>query len=188
MKLSRGARRSISLLFLIFIIAFTQRNSILKFAYPIEYEDTVLEYAEYHDIEPSLVLGIIRVESNFKSDAVSNKGAIGLMQIMPKTGVWIAETIGLEKFEERDLYDYDTNIKMGTWYIKNLIDEFDGDVVNALAAYNGGVGNVKSWLSDQRYSDDGTNLSQIPFKETEEYVKKVIKAQGVYRELYGEEH
>lgn len=184
MRLSRGVRRAISLLVLFCIVAFMQRDRILEQFYPLEYEDSVLEYSEEYGLESSLVFGIIKVESKFKSDAVSRKGAIGLMQIMPDTGWWIAEKMGLEDFREEDLYDHEINIKMGSWYMKSLVDEFGGNVETAVAAYNGGLGNVKKWLSDDRYSQDGENLSEIPFKETSDYVERVMKAQSVYRDIY----
>lgn len=187
LRLSRGVRRTVSLLVLFCIVAFLQRDNILKFIYPIEYEETVSKYSEEYGLDPSLVLGVIKVESKFRPDAVSTKGAVGLMQIMPDTGWWIAERMKLEGFKEEDLYQYDTNIKMGSWYIKNLIDEFGGNVETAVAAYNGGLGNVKKWLSDDRYSQDGENLSEIPFKETSDYVEKVMEAQKVYRDIYGGE-
>lgn len=185
MRLSRGVRRAVALLVLVLIVAFTQQSKVKKMLYPVKYEDSVLKYSEMYDVDPNLVLAIIKVESKFKSDALSSKGAIGLMQIMPSTGVWASEKMKIEGFEENDLYDYDTNIHIGTWYISSLIDEFDGDIRNAVASYNGGMGNVKSWLEDESYSQDGINLSEIPFPETSNYVEKVIKAQGIYREIYG---
>lgn len=184
MRLSRGVRRTISLLVLLCIVFFLQRDRLIKLFYPIEYEEAVARYSEQYDLDASLVFGIIKVESKFDSSAVSRKGAIGLMQIMPDTGWWIAERMELDGFEEEDLYDYETNIKMGSWYIKSLVDEFGGNIETALAAYNGGLGNVKKWLSDDRYSQDGQNLSEIPFKETSDYVEKVMSARDVYRDIY----
>jgi soluble lytic murein transglycosylase len=185
LKLSRGVRRAMALLVLILVVAATQKERVKRVVYPVKYEETVMKYSEIYGVDPNLVMAIIKVESKFDSEAVSKKGAIGLMQIMPETGIWASEKVGIEGFEENDLYNYDTNIQIGTWYIGNLINEFDGDIRNAVAAYNGGSGNVRSWLNDESYSSDGINLSEIPFPETRGYVDKVIKAQGVYREIYG---
>jgi soluble lytic murein transglycosylase len=171
----------------LFVIVFLfQRERVDKLQYPIEYEDTVLKYSEIYDVDPTLIFAIINVESKFNSDAVSNKGAIGLMQIMPDTGTWASKKLDIEGYTTESLYDHDTNIHIGTWYISSLLEEFNGDIRNAAAAYNGGIGNVRNWLKDEDYSRDGVNLDYIPFSETRNYVKKVIKGQGVYREIYGE--
>jgi len=121
--------------------------------------------AEQNNVSPSLVLAIIKVESNFKEDAVSHKGAMGLMQIMPDTASWISEKTGLSN----NAYDAMNNIEMGSWYIKYLLDKYNGDETKALAAYNAGHGNVDSW-------DEG----EIRFPETQGYVKKVQWWKGIY--------
>ena len=105
------------------------------------------------------------------------------MQIMPDTGKWIAEKLEVEGFSEEKLFEPETNIRFGCWYLKYLLDTFSGDRRTAAAAYNAGPGNVKKWLADERYSSGG-ELVKIPFKETERYVEKVQRAYEKYTEIY----
>lgn len=149
-----------------------------------EYSEDIGIYAEKYDIDPFLILGVIDAESGFDKNAVSSVGAMGLMQIMPETGKWIASEIGIEDFKEEDLFDPETNIMMGSWYLRFLLDKYNNNLGNSLAAYNGGHGNVDNWLLDQKYSEDGENLSNIPFIETKEYVKIVRKNIEYCREKY----
>ena len=154
---------------------------------PEEYKPFVEKYSEEYGVPKELIYAVIKTESGFDSSAVSNKGAVGLMQIMPATFEWLTNDILHEHLGKGMLYDPETNIKYGTYYLSRLYGRF-GDWDTALAAYNGGEGNVSEWLSDPRYSDDGKklNIDKIPseFKETENYVKKVNKAQKKYNELY----
>lgn len=131
-----------------------------------------------------MVAAVIKTESNFKPDAKSNKDAYGLMQITPSTAQWAAKEMGIQDYEENMLLDPEFNIKMGCWYIDNLKKEFNGDINLVLAAYNGGRGNVQKWLSSSDHSKDGKNLYYIPFKETDEYIKKVKVNYNIYKFLY----
>ncbi len=154
---------------------------------PDEYREYVEKYSHTYNVPEELVYAVIKTESDFDSSAVSSKGAIGLMQIMPSTFEWISNELLFEYHEVGMLYDPETNIKYGTYYLRRLINIFK-DQNTAIAAYNGGEGNVAKWLSDKRYSDDGIklNINSIPHKyaETQSYVKKVNKALSKYRELY----
>ncbi len=154
---------------------------------PDEYSAFVEKYALEYGVSEELVYSVIKTESGFDSSAVSNKGAIGLMQMMPTTFEWLTNDILREHLDKGMLYDPETNIKYGTYYLSRLYNRF-GDWNTAIAAYNGGEGNVSEWLSDTRYSDDGKklNVDKIPdeFAETENYVKKVNKALKKYKELY----
>jgi len=132
--------------------------------------------SEKYSVEKALIMAIIRVESNFNSEAVSNKGAVGLMQLMPETARFISEKHGESL---TDLNNAECNVLLGTAYVKYLADKFsDTDVM--LAAYNAGEGRVLNWLKDERYSDDGKTLRFIPFKETRRYINKV----NFYKKLY----
>ena len=157
---------------------------------PEEYVPFVEQYAEEFGVPVDLVYAVIKTESGFDSSAVSRKGAIGLMQMMPATFEWLTDDILREYLGIGMLYDPETNIKYGTYYLSRLYNRF-GDWDTALAAYNGGEGNVSEWLKDKKYSDDGIKLKtdKIPdeFSETKNYVKKVNKALKKYKELYNNE-
>ncbi|WP_425061384.1 Soluble lytic murein transglycosylase [Sporomusa carbonis] len=156
-----------------------------KYLYPFLYQEAVYTYALEYDLNPFLVAGVIRTESKFIASALSPKGALGLMQIMPETGRWIAEQLEQKDFMIADLTDPDVNIRFGTWYLASLKKEFAGNEVLYLAAYNGGRGNVKQWMQRYGWSTDFDDIEQIPFKETREYVEKVLYNKKRYQELYG---
>jgi len=151
--------------------------------YPLQYEELIVRYSEEHGLDPFLVKGLIQAESSFRSQVVSPVGASGLMQIMPSTGEWLAERMGIS-FEEGDLFNPAYNVRMGTYYLRLLLNMFEHQDT-ALAAYNAGMGNVRSWLEQERYSYDGETLHTIPFAETREYVQRVNHYMEIYRELYG---
>lgn len=138
-------------------------------------------------MDPYLVAAIINVESNYDKDAISPKSARGLMQISSTTGYWAAEALKIEDFDLDLLFDPEINIMVGTWYLDVLSKEFDNNLQLILAAYNGGSGNVKKWLTNNEYCEDGAYLKKIPFKETEQYVEKVLKNVKVYKTLYKDE-
>ncbi|MBU5455434.1 lytic transglycosylase domain-containing protein [Caproiciproducens sp. MSJ-32] len=159
-------------------------NLYFNISYPLSYKNIIRKYSKQFDVDPYLVAAIINVESNFNKDAISSKDARGLMQISPTTGKWASEVLTIENFTLDRLFEPDVNIMIGTWYINMLSKEFNNDLYLVLAAYNGGSGNVSKWLEDKKYCDDGENLRKIPFKETEQYVEKVIKNYEIYKKLY----
>ena len=166
------------------IIIFTLFIGIMRFMclfYPNNYKLQVSEYSRKYGVSSELVYGVIRAESKFQKDAVSEKGAKGLMQIMDATGKWAAEKIGLSDY---DIFDPDINIEIGCFYISYLLDRYDGNEKCAIAAYNAGQKNVDEWLLDEQYSKDGKNLDKIPFSETEKYVGKVSDNIKKYNFLY----
>ena len=144
----------------------------------------IVEYSKEYDLDPYLVASIINVESKYDKDAISQKGARGLMQISPSTGKWASEVLGIDNYSEDILFDPETNIRIGTWYLDTLFKEFDYNLELVLAAYNAGSGNVSKWLKDEKYSNDRTSLSIIPFKETEDYLVRVNQSYKVYSTLY----
>jgi len=156
----------------------------LRRVYPIHYKDVITRYSLEHDVDPFLVTAVIRVESRFRPEAVSAKGARGLMQVMPDTGKWIAGELGIGEFDPEMLYDPMTNLRVGTWYLAFLRREYSGDLVLTLAAYNAGRGNVSKWIQEKRWSGGEEDIDSIPFPETREYVKKVLHLYGKYREVY----
>lgn len=166
---------------LITIIIIGIAGSIL---YPMGYKEEIKEYSFKNDLDPFLVAAIVNVESNYNREAVSPKDARGLMQIGPQTGLWAKQELEIENYTEDLLFDPETNIKIGTWYLTRLEAEFNGNLDTMLAAYNAGSGNVSKWLEDDEYSKDNENLYNIPFEETEEYVKKVKKNHKIYTIIY----
>lgn len=148
-------------------------------SFPVAYSEYIVKYAAKNKLDPYLVMAVIKVESNFVPEAKSAYAG-GLMQLTEETAQWNAKKMGLESY---DYMDPETNIKIGCHYLRHLIDEYD-NVDTALAAYNGGMGNVSKWLSDSRYSDDGETLKYIPFPETRNYVVKVNNNWENYKKLY----
>lgn len=159
-------------------------NFTKRIIYPIKYEKYITSYSDEYNLDPWLVTSIIKVESKFDKDATSIKNAKGLMQISSITGKWAAEELGIENYNDDLLYDPETNIKIGCWYIDKLRTQFNNNLELVIASYNGGSGNVSKWLKDKRYSDDGKNLKDIPFEETRTYLKKVLNSYDNYRKLY----
>lgn len=151
--------------------------------YPLNYKEYILDYSEAYGLDPYLMFALIRTESAFDPKAVSPAGAIGLGQIMPETGEWLASKMGLEAYSEDILYIPETSIEMSCYYIKMLINIF-GNTDTAIAAYNAGMGTVSSWLEDSQYSEDGVILIHIPYKETREYVERINDAMDIYLKLY----
>lgn len=170
-----------TIILLIFIVGTT---AYLNFTYPLSYKNSISIYSKQYGVDPYLVAAIINVESNYDKNAISPKEARGLMQISSVTGYWAAETLPIEDFNLDLLFEPEINIMIGTWYLNILSKEFDNNLQLVLAAYNGGSGNVAKWLKDKEYSEDGTYLKKIPFKETEQYVEKVLKNFKAYKILY----
>ncbi len=156
-----------------------------KYFYPFPYQAKVFQYAVAYEVDPFLVAAVIRTESKFIAVARSPKGAMGLMQMMPETGRWVAEQVGKEDFTPEMLNDPEVSIPFGVWYLASLKKEFKGNEILMLAAYNGGRGNVSQWMRQMGWGAGFREIEKIPFKETREYVGKVLNARSRYRELYG---
>jgi soluble lytic murein transglycosylase len=159
-------------------------QNILRLMYPIKYNELVFKYSETYNIDPYLVFAIIKAESNFNPKAESHKGAKGLMQLTDQTAKWGAAQLGLENFNIDKVFEPETNIQIGCWYLNNLMKEFNNDLFLVITAYNGGSGNVTKWLKDKNFSQSGKSLDKIPFKETASYTKKVVKDYSIYKKLY----
>ena len=167
-------------------------TEVEKAVYPMpdEYAPFVEKYSKEYGVPEEMVYAVIKTESGFDSSAVSSKGAVGLMQMMPETFEWLTKDMLREHLSVGMLYDPETNIKYGTYYLSRLYNKF-GDWDTALAAYNGGEGRVSEWLTDSRYSSDGKKLiiENIPseYSETKNYVGKVNNALEKYKQLYTQE-
>ncbi|WAM30532.1 lytic transglycosylase domain-containing protein [Caldicellulosiruptor naganoensis] len=176
---------AIIVLLLIFLLFFEQFYFlILKQLYPLRFANSIKKYSKEINVDPYLICAIIKSESNFNQFAISKKGAIGLMQLSPLTAKWVAYKLKLEYSREK-LYDPDYNILIGTWYIKYLIDYYKNDTRLAVAAYNAGMTNVNKWL----YQKDRSTfeVDEIPFKETNHFVRRVFKSYEIYKKLYQNE-
>ena len=156
---------------------------LLRAIYPIKYQDSVEKYAKENGLDPYLIYAVIWAESKFDPNAVSSENARGLMQLMDETARECADRLQVEIQIPDDLYDPDTNIMLGASYLKRLMDHYD-DLNLVLMAYNGGWGNVRKWLNDEELSDGNGGLTEIPFEETEKYVKRVLRAYDRYKQLY----
>jgi soluble lytic murein transglycosylase len=158
--------------------------SAVALTYPLLYKDYVIKYSREYNLDPMMVMSVIKTESNFDSDATSIKDARGLMQIAESTGVWASEILAIDDYSQDLLHVPEINIRIGTWYLRELIDQYGHEEV-ALAAYNAGSGNVSEWLSESEHSIDGETLQKIPFPETEKYVERVKRNMQVYEFIYG---
>jgi soluble lytic murein transglycosylase len=155
-------------------IHFTQPAWYERLWYPLRYDEIVIGHARNYGLDPALLAAVIYKESKFKADARSDRGAIGLMQLLPATGEGIAARTGGSAFRISDLYDPEINVRYGAWYLRHLLDKYDSERT-ALAAYNAGQRNVDEWRAR------GVG---IQFPETKEFVDGVEHLKDVYRDAY----
>jgi len=141
--------------------------------FPMPLKDTVLRKAKEVQLDPAYVYGLIRQESRFVMDAKSVVGAAGLMQVMPATAKWTAKKIGLSNFQVHQLNEHETNVTIGTGYLKLVLDDFDGSMPLAAAAYNAGPSRSRAWRKGP-VLEAAIWAENIPFQETRDYVKKVL--------------
>ncbi len=170
-----------------FVVAHTLEKGYRELALPLRHDDIIRQQARQKNLDPALIAAVIYQESRFRPRE-SDAGAQGLMQILPATADFIANRSGGTKFTTKDLATPQVNISYGAYYLRYLIDRYDGDVLTALAAYNAGEGRVDEWLK-QSGNSGGTikDAEEIPFPETREYVKNVLKARDQYKREYARE-
>jgi soluble lytic murein transglycosylase len=147
----------------------TEPDWYARMRYPLRYEEIVQGHARNYELQPALLAAVIYQESRFNARAESESGAIGLMQLLPETAKGIAVRTGGSRFQVGDLYDPEINVRYGSWYLRHLLNKYDGDVNKALAAYNGGQGNV----------DRG-----VQYDETRAYVERVLEFRETYEDAY----
>jgi soluble lytic murein transglycosylase len=155
-------------------IHFTRPAWYDRLWYPLRYEEFVHGHARNYRLDPALLAAVIYQESKFRADAESDRGAIGLMQLLPETAKGIAERTGGSAFQVSDLYDPELNIRYGAWYLRHLLDKYGSERL-ALAAYNAGQRNVDEWRSH------GVG---IQFAETRDFVGRVQDLKRTYRHAY----
>ena len=177
---------ALGVLGLTLVIAFDREPRSFIQAYPMEYTDLIRRYAGDNGLEPAYVASVILAESSYDPQAVSSVNAQGLMQILPDTGEWIAGKFD-ETYVEGCLFDPDTNLRYGCWYLGFLMDRYGGDMTCASSAYHQGQGTVDKWLRDPSISEDGLTLTSIPSDATKTYVQRILKYYEKYEKRYAEE-
>jgi len=182
----------ILLIFLIFILIFLTlyqvldiENKILMFLYPKKYEEYVYKYSNNLGIDPLLTFAIIKTESNFNEKIESRSGAIGLMQLMENTAKEQAKKLNIE-YTKEILYNPEINLKLGLNYFNILLDYYEQNHILAFASYNAGIGNVQEWIRNGIIKEDGSDIENIPFKETNMYVRKIINNYEMYKKIYNQ--
>ena len=154
----------------------------------VRYREQIVREAQQYGLRPAFVAAIIRNESSFQPMAESSVGARGLMQLMPATAEWIAGKMKVSGYAFERMYDPESNVRFGCWYLQYLSNLFHGDPVCVACAYHAGQGQVTAWLSDPRLSKDGVHLSLDNMEDgpTKTYARRVIRAYGIYQKLYFE--
>ena len=175
----RNNRWIITAAFLLLLAALV--GSLYAFYMPKRRAELVAACAAEFGVDEALAFAVIRAESNFRADAVSPAGAVGLMQLMPSTAAFAAASLGVEAY---DLFDPQDNVRLGTWYLGYLSARFDR-LEEVLAAYNAGEGTVRRWLRDPSLADADGHLARIPYAETRRYVARVKNFYFCYKFLYG---
>ena len=162
-------------------------KAVQEISLPLRHEDIIRQQAKQKGLDPSLIAGVIYVESRFR-DQTSHAGAKGLMQILPSTADYIARKSGGTAFEQGDLATPQINISYGSWYLRYLLQHYHGNELLALAAYNAGEGKVDEWYREaSARGEDFDVASHIPFPETRSYVGSVLEVRGRYRQEYRKE-
>ncbi len=177
--------KKIFVFFIILILMFTAfkitNRVAIKILYKKDYSEYVSKYAQEYGVEENLIYALIKAESNFDPDAVSHQNAQGLMQLMTTTAEEIANKNGIELTDE-NILEPDININLGTIYIADLLEKYECTEI-ALAAYNAGSGNVDKWIKNGIIQPDGSDIENIPFKETNTYVRKIMRDYRIYESL-----
>lgn len=161
-------------------------DAVREITLPLRHEDIIRQQASDKDVDATLIAAVIYEESRFH-DQTSHAGARGLMQITPETADFIARRSGGVLFEQADLATPQINISYGAWYLRYLIDHYEGNETLAVAAYNAGQTNVDRWVREAGGPDRFDKARHIPFPETRAYVQNVQERRGQYREHYGGE-
>jgi len=158
-----------------------------KILFPQQYWSSIEQGAAKNGLSPYMVASLIRQESEFNPGAISNRNAFGLMQLLPSVGRSMAREEGIRHFNEVELLNPDTNIRLGSRYLKQTLDKFDGQPAYAFAAYNAGDSRVTDWQSIGKYHGMDEFVESIPFTETRDYVQAILRNESIYRALHAAE-
>jgi soluble lytic murein transglycosylase len=170
----------------VLIVAPVFHDAVKEVVLPLRHEDIIRQQARDKHLDPALVAGVIYTESRFR-DQTSNAGAKGLMQLTPDTAKFVERLSGGSTFQLSDLSSPQVNIAYGTYYLRYLLDRYGDNEALALAAYNGGEGNVDRWVDAARQKGEALSIDAIPFGETRAYVRSVQSAARQYRSNYRRE-
>jgi soluble lytic murein transglycosylase len=163
----------------------TAPDKFWRLAFPLPYRRSLETYSREHSLDPFLVAALIRQESEFNAKAVSRSNARGLTQVLPSTGRQLSRKLKIPRYSTNSLFSPDTNLKIGTYYLKALFDQLQGKWEETLASYNAGKSRVTSWLMAGTFHEPAEFVESIPFSETRVYVQSVLRNAEVYRRLYG---
>ncbi|TDG01002.1 lytic transglycosylase domain-containing protein [Paenibacillus piri] len=169
------------------IFMFLSSSMVGRMLYPIRFEEDIKLNSEKYELDPFLIAAIIRVESNFKVDIESKKGAFGLMQLMPDTSEWIVEMGHFSPEYKQNLHNPKVSIQLGSWYLNWLHKQFKGNTVAVIAGYNAGQGNVNRWMQNNEWDGTLERTDAIPFGETRHYIQRVLYYYNKYHKLYAQE-
>ncbi|MDP9727935.1 lytic transglycosylase domain-containing protein [Alicyclobacillus tolerans] len=183
----------VSLLLLISVFAIISSNTFWRWMYPISYQTTIQQSARAVSVDPLLVASIIRVESKFNKNDVSDVGAVGLMQLLPSTASWALQKMNQQNMallrntadSSHSLANPSVNIAIGSWYVAYLIQRFHGNLVAAVAAYNAGPRRVETWLEQGVWNGQLNTILNIPVGETRHFVDRVFYNYRLYQHIYG---
>jgi soluble lytic murein transglycosylase len=158
-----------------------------RLAFPWPYRKEIEKHAKANSVNPYLMAGLIRQESEFDPRAVSRANARGLTQIVPATGRQLTRRLRLGRFRTSRLFRPDLNIRLGAYYFRGMLEDFGGKLEPALASYNGGKTRVENWLTWAEYNEPAEFIETIPLSETRNYVKTVLRQSAIYRRLYAKQ-
>lgn len=181
---------------LIAVMILISTNTFWRMMYPIHYQKSIQTAASFSHVDPLLIASVIRVESKFDTKDVSHAGAVGLMQLMPDTAKWAASTIRQQNDapnaavnripkDSKKLASPQYNILLGSWYVQTLIQQFHGNQIAAIAAYNAGPKRVQIWLTEGVWNGQLKSITSIPVGETRHFVDRVFYNYNLYKKIYG---
>ncbi len=185
-RLTLGAGLGLVILALVSLLR-PADHAVQEIKLPLRHDDIIRQQAHDKGVDASLIAAVIYTESHFR-DQTSVAGAKGLMQLMPSTADYIARKSGGTRFERADLATPQINISYGTWYLRYLLQKYHGNTILTLAAYNAGEGKVDQWRAGAAAAGEQFRVADhIPFKETRDYVHRVLSARTAYRRAYPRE-
>jgi Soluble lytic murein transglycosylase and related regulatory proteins (some contain LysM/invasin domains) len=181
---TQPSRARAGFILVLLLLVLLWHKPILRIYFVLDYPDKIITYSRANGMNPSTVSAIVFTESRFNTAACSHKGALGLMQIMPSTGEWVARQLDWKSFSKNDLLIPEKNLAVGIWYLAYLKRNFNQNEYLALASYNAGSRHVSQWLKDGVWDGDRIKIEQIPFPETKKYIIRILVLRKIYSYLY----